>query len=155
LPRIGVVIALTAVAGCGAAGRERRMAACGVVPRGAVSSAAAGAFNQYWEHDLDRRMRRTRTRPFVTGKLVRSPAWVLLIAALAAGATAAAWATTNGWAAVYTLGGAVGYAIVYTVGSSAARGGTSSWAASPAASRCSRAPQPSPPRRAPKHWRWP
>jgi protoheme IX farnesyltransferase len=80
-----------------------------------VSSAAAGAFNQYWEHDLDRKMRRTRTRPFVTGKLARSPAWVLLIAALAAGATAAAWASTNGWAAVYTLGGGVVYAIVYTV----------------------------------------
>jgi protoheme IX farnesyltransferase len=40
---------------------------------------------------------------------------VLLIAALAAGATAAAWTTTNGWAAVYTLGGAVVYAIIYTV----------------------------------------
>ena len=115
--RIGVVIALTAVAGYavqpGAGPEAWRLAVLFLAVL--VSSAAAGAFNQYWEHDLDRKMRRTRTRPFVTGKLVRSPAWVLLIAALAAGATAAAWATTNGWAAVYTLGGAVVYAIVYTV----------------------------------------
>ena len=107
--RIGVVIALTAVAGYavqpGAGPEAWRLAVLFLAVL--VSSAAAGAFNQYWEHDLDRKMRRTRTRPFVTGKLVRSPAWVLLIAALAAGATAAAWATTNGWAAVYTLGGAV------------------------------------------------
>jgi protoheme IX farnesyltransferase len=115
--RIGVVIALTAVAGYavqpGAGPEAWRLAVLFLAVL--VSSAAAGAFNQYWEHDLDRSMRRTRTRPFVTGKLVRSPAWVALIAALAAGATAAAWATTNGWAAVYTLGGAVVYAIVYTV----------------------------------------
>jgi protoheme IX farnesyltransferase len=115
--RIGVVIALTAVAGYavqpGAGPEAWRLAVLFLAVL--VSSAAAGAFNQYWEHDLDKSMRRTRTRPFVTGKLVRSPAWVALIAALAAGATAAAWATTNGWAAVYTLGGAVVYAIVYTV----------------------------------------
>jgi len=115
--RIGVVIALTAVAGYavqpGAGPEAWRLAVLFLAVL--VSSAAAGAFNQYWEHDLDKTMRRTRTRPFVTGTLVRSPAWVALIAALAAGATAAAWATTNGWAAVYTLGGAVVYAIVYTV----------------------------------------
>jgi protoheme IX farnesyltransferase len=115
--RIGVVIALTAVAGYavqpGSAPEAWRLAVLFLAVL--VSSAAAGAFNQYWEHDLDRNMRRTRTRPFVTGKLVRSPAWVALIAALAAGATAAAWVTTNGWAAVYTLGGAVVYAVIYTV----------------------------------------
>ncbi len=34
-----------------------------------LSSAAAGAFNQYVERDLDARMARTRSRPFVTGRL--------------------------------------------------------------------------------------
>jgi len=34
-----------------------------------VASAAAGAFNQYAERDLDMRMARTRNRPFVTGAL--------------------------------------------------------------------------------------
>jgi protoheme IX farnesyltransferase len=115
--RIGVVIALTAVAGYaiqpGAGPEAWRLAVLFLAVL--VSSAAAGAFNQYWEHDLDARMRRTRSRPFVAGTLTRSPFWVLLIAALAALATAAAWAATNGWAAVYTLGGAVVYAIVYTV----------------------------------------
>jgi protoheme IX farnesyltransferase len=115
--RIGVVIALTAVAGYaiqpGAGPEAWRLAVLFLAVL--VSSAAAGAFNQYWEHDLDARMRRTRSRPFVAGTLTRSPFWVLLIAALAALATAAAWAATNGWAAVYTLGGAVVYAIIYTV----------------------------------------
>ena len=31
-----------------------------------VSSAAAGTFNQYYEHDLDPKMARTKNRPFVT-----------------------------------------------------------------------------------------
>ena len=32
-----------------------------------VSAASAGAFNQYYEHDTDRLMARTRNRAFVTG----------------------------------------------------------------------------------------
>ena len=62
--RIGVVIALTAVAGYavqpGAGPEAWRLAVLFLAVL--VSSAAAGAFNQYWEHDLDKSMRRTRTR---------------------------------------------------------------------------------------------
>ena len=40
-----------------------------------VASSAAGAFNQLYERDLDKRMRRTHTRPFVTGRFKADAAW--------------------------------------------------------------------------------
>ena len=80
-----------------------------------VASAAAGAFNQYAEHDSDRLMARTRRRAFVTGALPHHPAWLALIALLLAGAVAAAWVTLNAAAAVYVFLGAFFYAVVYTV----------------------------------------
>ena len=40
-----------------------------------VSSAAAGAFNQYVERDLDARMARTRDRPFVMDSWLDSATW--------------------------------------------------------------------------------
>jgi heme o synthase len=80
-----------------------------------VASAAAGAFNQYVEHDSDRLMARTRRRAFVTGALPHHPAWLALIALLLAGAVAAAWFTLNAAAAVYVFLGAFFYAVVYTV----------------------------------------
>ncbi|HHH42967.1 MAG TPA: protoheme IX farnesyltransferase [Gammaproteobacteria bacterium] len=80
-----------------------------------VASAAAGAFNQYYETDLDARMRRTRNRPFVTGVFHKSPAWLLLIMGLLAVSVAAAAYFLNGAAALYIFLGAFFYAIVYTV----------------------------------------
>ena len=80
-----------------------------------VSSAAAGAFNQYAEADTDRLMARTRGRAFVTGALPHSPAWLVLIALLLAGAVAAAWLVLNGMAALYTFLGAFFYGVVYTL----------------------------------------
>ncbi len=80
-----------------------------------VASASAGAFNQYYERDADRLMTRTRGRAFVTGALPRSPAWLLLIAALLVAAVgAAAWAL-NAESAAFLFLGAFFYAIVYTV----------------------------------------
>ena len=114
--RIGFAIALTALAGAmvapGEAGAGRVMA---VVLAVLVASAAAGAFNQYVEADLDRRMARTRGRAFASGRLARSPRWLALIGALVGAATiAAAWAA-NPAAAVYTFAGAFFYGVVYTV----------------------------------------
>jgi protoheme IX farnesyltransferase len=80
-----------------------------------VASAAAGAFNQYVEHDEDRLMARTRRRAFVTGALPHHPAWLLLMGVLLAGAVAAAWFALNAAAAVYVFLGAFFYAVVYTV----------------------------------------
>ena len=80
-----------------------------------VASASAGAFNQYVEYKSDQLMARTRKRAFVTGALPHHPAWLVLMAAMLAGAVAAAWLVLNGAAAVYVFLGAFFYAFVYTV----------------------------------------
>ena len=80
-----------------------------------ISSASAGAFNQYYERDSDRLMARTRNRAFVTGALPYTPAWLALIAVLLAGAVSAAAWVLNPVSAAYVFLGAFFYAIVYTV----------------------------------------
>jgi protoheme IX farnesyltransferase len=80
-----------------------------------VSSASAGAFNQYYEHDSDHLMSRTSKRPFVTGELRHGPIWLLVIAALMALSVGAAWIALNAWSALFVFLGAFFYAIVYTV----------------------------------------
>jgi len=115
--RIGLVIGATALAGLavapGAAPAAWRIALLALAVT--VSSAAAGAFNQYVERDLDARMARTRARPFVTGKLAASPAWLALIALMGIGSAVVAALATNALAALYTFAGAFVYAVVYTV----------------------------------------
>jgi heme o synthase len=114
--RIGFAIALTAAAGVAVApGAAEGGTVAAVVLAVLVASAAAGAFNQYVEADLDRKMSRTRGRAFATGRLQRGPAWLILIAALVVGATAAAAWLANPWAALYTFLGAFFYGVVYTV----------------------------------------
>ena len=56
-----------------------------------VSSAAAGAFNQYYEKDLDPKMARTKNRPFVTGQIKHGPFWLLVIGVLTVASVGAAW----------------------------------------------------------------
>jgi heme o synthase len=115
--RIGFAIALTALAGIavstGPALPGWKIAVLGLAVL--VSSASAGAFNQYVEADLDATMRRTRRRAFVTGRLKHSAAWLWVIVGLTAASTAAAWWALNPWAALYTFLGAFFYAVVYTV----------------------------------------
>jgi len=115
--RIGLVIAVTAVAGAaiqpGAALTGVQLALLFLTVL--MCAGAAGAFNQYFEVDLDRRMQRTRGRPFASGTLKRGPAWLIAILALAAIAVVASWLALNSAAALYTLAGAFVYAIVYTV----------------------------------------
>jgi protoheme IX farnesyltransferase len=80
-----------------------------------ISSASAGAFNQYAEQDIDRRMSRTRDRPFVTGTLVHDARWMWVIMALLVAAVSAAAYALNPLTALYVFLGAFFYAIVYTV----------------------------------------
>jgi len=115
--RIGTVIAVTALAGVAVQPGEPLAVwqAALLFVAVLVSSASAGAFNQYYEADLDRRMTRTRARPFATGRLAAHRGWPLAIAAMTVLAVAAAWFAANAHAAFYTVLGAFVYAIVYTV----------------------------------------
>jgi protoheme IX farnesyltransferase len=115
--RIGVAIAFAAAAGLaverGAAPSLARAAV--LVLAVLVASAAAGAFNQYVERDLDARMARTRGRPFVTGALKHGPLWLWLIGAMTAASVLAAAVAANVPAAIYVFLGAFTYGVVYTV----------------------------------------
>jgi protoheme IX farnesyltransferase len=115
--RIGVAIALAAAAGLsvesgtGIGFVEKIVLVLAVL----FASAAAGAFNQYVERDLDARMGRTRNRPFVTGRLRHGPAWLWLIGAMLLGAVMAASIAANFLAGLYVFLGAFTYGVVYTV----------------------------------------
>jgi heme o synthase len=113
--RIGVAIALAAVAGLAVTpGALRSWQVVVVTLAVLVASAAAGAFNQYAERDLDARMARTRNRPFVSGALVHGPLWLWVIGAMLAASVLAA-AAANWLAAFYVFMGAFTYGVVYTV----------------------------------------
>jgi protoheme IX farnesyltransferase len=115
--RIGVMIMLTALVGsvvtpgAGLSLAQWLVLALSVL----IASASAGAYNQYFEHDVDHLMARTRGRAFVTGALRPTPAWLVLIVGLLAGAVAAAWWSLNAVAALFVFLGAFFYAVVYTV----------------------------------------
>ena len=114
--RIGAAIALAAAAGLAV---ERGSVAFSqgmiVVLAVLVASAAAGAFNQYVERDLDRMMARTKNRPFVTGTLKHGPFWLWVIGAMTAASVLAAFLSSNWIAATYVFLGAFTYGVVYTV----------------------------------------
>ena len=115
--RIGFMIMITALVGSaitpGAALGWQKLLVLALTVL--VASASAGAFNQYYERDIDHLMARTRGRAFVTGALPDTPAWLILMAVmLLAAVSAAAW-VLNPLAAVFVFLGAFFYAIVYTV----------------------------------------
>jgi protoheme IX farnesyltransferase len=115
--RIGVLIMVTALVGLavtpGAAlsAGQVLVLALSVL----VASGAAGAFNQYVEHEADRLMARTRRRAFATGALPHHPGWLGVMAVLLAAAVGAAWYALNAAAAFYVFLGAFFYGVVYTV----------------------------------------
>ena len=116
-PRIGLAIGFTGVAGYALAAREAfdPGLAAGLFLGMMVAAGGAGAFNQYVERDLDARMRRTRTRPFVTGEFRAGAGWfasILAVMALGVGLTAW-WA--GPWAALATACGTLVYTLVYTI----------------------------------------
>lgn len=79
-----------------------------------MASAAAGAFNQYFEHDIDAKMPRTKNRPFVSGYFKHTPKWLVIIGALLLVAVTSAYFAFNAMAALNIFLGAFTYAIVYT-----------------------------------------
>jgi protoheme IX farnesyltransferase len=115
--RIGVIMMLTALVamvvtpGRALDGVQVLVLAFAVL----ISAGSAGAFNQYYEVDLDSMMARTRNRPFVTGRFHKGPMWMVFIFLLLVAGVASAALVLNGMAALYIFLGAFFYAIVYTV----------------------------------------
>jgi protoheme IX farnesyltransferase len=115
--RLGFLIAACAVAGVAVSPQNTltplEFAVLGLAVL--LSSAAAGAFNQLYETDIDRVMTRTQRRPFVTGQLRGGwLGWTLIVVALGVSLLATAWAT-NLTATVHVFLGAFTYGVVYTV----------------------------------------
>ncbi len=115
--RIGFAIMLCTLAGMAVSPGDGPALGAGALLALAVllSSASAGAFNQYVERDLDARMTRTRNRPFVTGYFTHGPLWLTVILGLLAAAVVMAGLATNWAAAGYVFLGAFVYGVVYTV----------------------------------------
>ena len=80
-----------------------------------LCSSSAGAFNQWYERDIDARMKRTKTRAFVTGDFAASLYWPSAIALISALAILALAMATNIMAAFYLFLGAFCYGVVYTI----------------------------------------
>lgn len=113
---IGFAIALAALAGMMAAEgafSPVRAVVFAVAVLGA--SGAAGAFNHYFERVEDRRMSRTRGRPFASGALKPGAVWPLTFLGLLAASLLMAWAVGGSLAAVFVFLGAFTYGVVYTV----------------------------------------
>lgn len=80
-----------------------------------IASAAAGAFNQYSECDIDAKMARTKNRPFVSGYFHHDRKWLVIIGLLLLVAVASAAVAFNTMTALNIFLGAFTYAIIYTV----------------------------------------
>jgi protoheme IX farnesyltransferase len=81
---------------------------------GSLSAAGANTINCWYDRDIDGMMKRTQSRPLVTGEIAPSHALVFG-AGLGAGAFAFLWATTTFAAACLALAALLFYVFVYTV----------------------------------------
>ncbi len=116
-PRIALEIMLAGLAGVALAGGSGLLWWQLLALAAAIFLAAgsAGALNHLAERDLDARMSRTRSRPFVTGELAGGLGWHVGVAALLAIAVGAAGLATNWLAAAWVFLGAFTYGVVYTL----------------------------------------
>jgi len=115
--RIGLAIMVSALAGLAISpGRILSVAEiCALAFAVLGASAAAGAFNHIVERDLDGRMNRTRTRPFVTGRFSAGPPWYAGIALLLVASVSLAYWALNPVTALFVYLGAVVYGYIYTM----------------------------------------
>ena len=80
-----------------------------------VASSTSGAFNQWYERDIDAIMDRTKDRPFVTKELEPTNTWNLWLVIISALALYATYQVSNLEATLYLFAGIFTYGIVYTV----------------------------------------
>jgi protoheme IX farnesyltransferase len=114
--RIGVVITLAALGGMAITPGQSLTSIQVLVLSLTVmmASAAAGAFNQYFERDIDAKMTRTINRPFVNGFFQHGRKWLVIIGAILTVAVTSAVFAFNAMTALNIFLGAFTYAIVYT-----------------------------------------
>src|SRR5499425_2715482 len=115
--RIGVAVAASALAGMAAAkGPAISVAQASALVLAVLgASGAAGAFNHYYERDLDWRMRRTRSRPFASGAFQPSLWWPISFLALLVASLALAAAADGLVSSLLVFLGSFTYGVVYTV----------------------------------------
>ncbi len=115
--RIGIIMMLTSLVAMAVTPGQPLSAVQVLVLAFAVliSAGSAGAFNQYFEDDIDGLMQRTKNRPFVTGQFHKGPKWLLFISFLLVAGVSSSALMLNGAAALYIFLGAFFYGIVYTV----------------------------------------
>jgi protoheme IX farnesyltransferase len=115
--RIGVAITASALAGMAAAqGPAVSVAQASALALAVLgASGAAGAFNHYYERDLDREMRRTRSRPFASGAFQPSLWWPSSFLALLVASLALAAAANGLVSSLFIFLGSFTYGVVYTV----------------------------------------
>lgn len=114
--RIGVVITLAALGGMAItpgqalSGMQVMVLSLTVM----LASAAAGAFNQYFERDIDAKMSRTRNRPFLNGYFQHGRKWLVIIGLMLTVSVTSSALAFNAMTALNIFLGAFTYAIVYT-----------------------------------------
>jgi len=115
--RIGVAIMLSALGGAVLAADawpaplDSLLLALAVL----IAASGAGAFNHYWDRDIDAVMGRTRQRPFVNGTLQARPAWALLFLSMIAAGSLLAGFCFGFASGLLVAAGALTYALVYTI----------------------------------------
>ncbi|MCB1313869.1 MAG: UbiA family prenyltransferase, partial [Sedimentitalea sp.] len=106
--RIGSFIALAALVGILTSEGELRMLEALVFALAVLgASGAAGGFNQYYERESDKRMARTRNRPFASGLLKAGPIWPVTLLAVLIASLLMAWSVGGTLATVLVFLGAL------------------------------------------------
>ncbi|MBF0583551.1 MAG: protoheme IX farnesyltransferase [Magnetococcales bacterium] len=116
-PKIGMMIALTAVVSHMAVAEQYRLSAIVVLGCAMLfGSAGSAVVNHFWDRDIDRRMQRTAHRPLASGQAGQHPERVLWLALLltVAGASLLIW-FFNPVAALHLILGTFLYGVVYTI----------------------------------------
>jgi protoheme IX farnesyltransferase len=113
-PKVQLLLLLTTITTMYVAGDPSVALVAVTVVGGFLSAGGAGAFNHWYDRDIDAAMGRTASRPVPSGRI--SPRAALIYAfALQLASFAILWAAVNLLAAVLAALGFVWYTLVYTV----------------------------------------
>jgi protoheme IX farnesyltransferase len=113
-PKVQLLLLLTTITTMYVAGEPSIALVAATVLGGFLSAGGAGAFNHWYDRDIDAQMGRTAGRPVPAGRI--SPRAALIYAfALQIASFAVLWAAANLLAAILAALGFVWYTLVYTV----------------------------------------